>query len=130
MKIMKWRFGTKSRERSRLLENHSPSNEKRLLFREIMESNETYHVWSNQLEASSRKMIREVMRHRLRSSSTSVQVVLTRTRSLASMRLVTNSWERDWLSTTNFPPGDPVHVNVWQNNYFPEETTSVEKSSV
>ena len=51
--------------------------------------------WSNHLETSSRKMIREVMRHRLRSSSsTSVQVVLTRTRSLASTRLVINSWER------------------------------------
>lgn len=27
-----------------------------------------------------------------------------------------------WVSSINFPPGDPVHVNVWQNNYFPEET--------
>lgn len=78
---------------------------KHLYFFEVMESNERQASgWSNHLETSSRKMIREVMRHRLRSSSTSVQVVLTRTRSLASTRLVTNSWERHGYPVLIFHP--------------------------
>lgn len=77
----------------------------RKTFSVVMESNERQASgWSNHLETSSRKMIREVMRHRLRSSSTSVQVVLTRTRSLASTRLVTNSWERHGYPVLIFHP--------------------------
>lgn len=80
----------------------------KLYFFEVMESNERQASgWSNHLETSSRKMIREVMRHRLRSSSTSVQVVLTRTRSLASTRLVTNSWERHGYPVLIFHPAIP-----------------------
>lgn len=80
----------------------------RKTFSVVMESNERQASgWSNHLETSSRKMIREMMRHRLRSSSTSVQVVLTRTRSLASTRLVTNSWERHGYPVLIFHPAIP-----------------------
>lgn len=109
MKIMKWRFGRKSRERihcSKIIhaytKNATFSRDNR-----IKQDVSQVSRWSNQLEASSRKMIREVMRHRLRSSSTSVQVVLTRTRSLASMRLVTNSWERHGYPLLIFHPAIP-----------------------
>lgn len=86
------------------VENHLETSFKENFF-EVMESNERQASgWSNHLETSSRKMIREVMRHRLRSSSTSVQVVLTRTRSLASTRLVTNSWERHGYPVLIFHP--------------------------
>ena len=89
------------------VENHLETSFKENFF-EVMESNERQASgWSNHLETSSRKMIREVMRHRLRSSSTSVQVVLTRTRSLASTRLVTNSWERHGYPVLIFHPAIP-----------------------